>query len=297
MRLTSRLCQIPQLQFVPRSKPATKEDVLQLQDFVDGARKLVVLTGAGLSTESGIPDYRSDKVGLYARTNRRPVDHSEFMRNASSRQRYWARNFVGWPIFSSHLPNASHEALYAWEKAEKLQWLITQNVDSLHHKAGSSRVSELHGCTHRVKCMDCHALYRRSELQHAFIELNPGWDFTTPEIAPDGDVLLTDEQVKKFKVLDCQKCGGILKPDVVFFGDNVIKPKVEFIYDQIRAGDGLLVIGSSLFVYSGYRFALRAVELGKPLAILNIGETRADHLVNLKVSALCGEILPQIRIS
>ena len=147
-----------------------------------------------------ISSYRSEGVGLYARTDRRPIDHSDFMRSAVNRQRYWARNFVGWPQFASFKPNPSHQALSTWEKAGRVLWLVTQNVDALHHKAGSSKVTELHGCSHRVLCMACKALYQRWDLQDVFKEHNPGWSAESMEIAPDGDVMLTDEQVQNFKV-------------------------------------------------------------------------------------------------
>lgn len=303
MRLLGSLCQLPAglrstQRFVPPSKPVHPADIEKLQDFFNSTKKLLVMTGAGLSTESGIPDYRSEGVGLYARTDRRPVQHSDYMGSAKNRQRYWARNFVGWPQFSSFQPNESHMVLSQWERAGKIQWLVTQNIDSLHHKAGSSKLTELHGCTYRVVCMSCKALYKRWDLQEVFKQHNPGWtaEVESLEIAPDGDVLLTDEQVEDFKVPGCEKCGGILKPDVVFFGDNVPVPKVDFVYGQVDSCDGLLVLGSSLHVYSGFRFANRAASQGKPIAIVNIGPTRADNLVNIKIDAKCSEVLPQIHV-
>ncbi|KAM4707451.1 NAD-dependent protein lipoamidase sirtuin-4, mitochondrial isoform 1-T3 [Discoglossus pictus] len=281
-------------QFVPACSPPDPRHVEQLQDFVCRSQRLFVITGAGISTESGIPDYRSEGVGLYFRTERRPIQHSEFVRSASARQRYWARNFVGWPQFSSHQPNISHMALSTWERAGRLHWLVTQNVDALHTKAGQLRLSELHGCTHRVICLSCQTVISRSELQQRFTTLNPHWREQAHGVAPDGDVFLTDEQVSKFHVPACETCGGILKPQVTFFGDNVRRELVFSINERLNESDAVLIAGSSMQVYSGYRFALGAHEKNLPIAILNIGPTRADHLATVKVSAQCGDILPQI---
>nr|DBA22957.1 TPA: hypothetical protein GDO54_013939 [Pyxicephalus adspersus] len=281
-------------EYVPNCPPADPNEVERLQDFVLSSRRLFVMTGAGISTESGIPDYRSEGVGLYARTERRPIQHAEFVRSQAARRRYWARNFVGWPQFSSHKPNKAHMALYNWENAAKLHWLVTQNVDALHAKAGQRRLTELHGCTHRVICLGCQTVSSRFELQERFIALNPSWNEHAYGVAPDGDVFLTDEQVSNFRVPPCNKCGGILKPQVTFFGDTVNRELVFSLYEQLGQADAMLVVGSSLQVYSGYRFALKAQEKGIPIAILNIGPTRADHLAVVKVIARCGDILPKI---
>ncbi|KAL4660826.1 NAD-dependent ADP-ribosyltransferase sirtuin-4-like [Arapaima gigas] len=282
------------LDFVPASLPICSLVLKQLQNFVSRSRRLFVITGAGLSTESGIPDYRSEGVGLYARTDRRPMQHSEFLRAAKARQRYWARNYVGWPQFSSHLPNAAHMALCNWEAAGKLHWLVTQNVDALHSKAGNKRLTELHGCAHRVLCLGCGAVSSRETLQLRFAALNPGWAAEAGDVAPDGDVFLTDEQVEHFRVPSCETCGGTLKPQVTFFGDTVDRDTVHFVQQRLAESDAVLVAGSSLQVYSGYRFLLAASERKIPVAILNIGPTRADHLASVRVSARCGEILPAI---
>ncbi|XP_066522184.1 NAD-dependent protein lipoamidase sirtuin-4, mitochondrial isoform X2 [Hoplias malabaricus] len=279
------------LDFVPASSSVDRTSLEQLQMFITRASRLFVITGAGLSTESGIPDYRSEGVGLYARTDRRPMQHSEFVRSAKARQRYWARNYVAWPRFSSHLPNSAHYALRDWEKKGKVHWLVTQNVDALHSKAGHQRLTELHGCSHRVMCLGCGELSARDKLQKRFATLNPGWESSPGPVAPDGDVLLDDEQVLHFRVPSCQSCGGILKPQVTFFGDTVDRGTVQFVHDQLAECDAVLVAGSSLQVYSGYRFLLAANERRIPVAILNIGATRADHLAELKVSGRCGEVL------
>uniref|UniRef100_A0A8D0HKD7 NAD-dependent protein deacylase n=1 Tax=Sphenodon punctatus TaxID=8508 RepID=A0A8D0HKD7_SPHPU len=284
----------PNLAFVPASRPPDPKEVNELQLFISRSQRLLVMTGAGISTESGIPDYRSEGVGLYTRTERRPIQHAEFVRNASARQRYWARNFVGWPQFSSHQPNAAHLALRNWERLGKLHWLVTQNVDALHSKAGSQLLTELHGCTHRVSCLGCGDQTTRSELQECFEALNPSWRAEAQGVAPDGDVFLTDEQVCNFRVPACSKCGGILKPDVTFFGDTVSREKVGFVHERLAESDSFLVAGSSLQVFSAYRFALAAYEKKLPIVILNIGPTRSDHLASLKLNSRCGELLPLI---
>ncbi|XP_068599016.1 NAD-dependent protein lipoamidase sirtuin-4, mitochondrial [Brachionichthys hirsutus] len=281
--------------FVPACSDADSRSLELMQGFVSRAKRLLVISGAGLSTESGIPDYRSEGVGLYARTDRRPVQHAEFVRSARSRQRYWARNFVGWPQFSSRQPNCAHGALQWWEEAGKLHWLVTQNVDALHLKAGNQRLTELHGSSHRVICLGCGALTPRKALQTQFVRLNPGWTAQAGAVAPDGDVFIEDEQVLHFRVPSCEDCGGILKPDVTFFGDSVTKARVRLVHDRLEESDAVLVAGSSLQVYSGYRFLLAASDRNIPVAILNIGPTRADHLAQLKVSGRCGEVLSSIK--
>ncbi|XP_069789827.1 NAD-dependent protein lipoamidase sirtuin-4, mitochondrial isoform X2 [Narcine bancroftii] len=282
------------LAFVPSCLPLDPILLEELQKFLLQSRKLFVLSGAGVSTESGIPDYRSKEVGLYARTTRKPIQHFEFIHSARSRQRYWARNYVGWPQFSSRQANEAHRALSEWEKVGKLHWLVTQNVDALHTKAGSQHLTELHGCSHRVICLSCGEMTPRSHLQERFAALNPAWSEEAHGIGADGDVFLTDEQVKHFSIPSCRKCGGILKPDVTFFGDTVNKEKVSFVNDRLAESDAVLVVGSSLQVYSGYRFIIAAYEKLLPIAILNIGASRADKLATLKISGRCGEILPYI---
>ncbi|XP_076615045.1 NAD-dependent protein lipoamidase sirtuin-4, mitochondrial [Chaetodon auriga] len=293
--LTLHTAPVRRASFVPACSTADAHSLELLQDFVSRARRLFVITGAGLSTESGIPDYRSEGVGLYARTDRRPMQHVEFIRSAKSRQRYWARNFVGWPQFSSHQPNSAHKVLQRWEEGGKLHWLVTQNVDALHSKAGHRGLTELHGCAHRVMCLGCGGITARKELQTRFVALNPDWSAQAGGVAPDGDVFIEDEQVLHFRVPSCEDCGGILKPEVTFFGDTVNKATVQFVHDRLAESDAVLVVGSSLQVYSGYRFLLAASDRKMPVAILNIGTTRADHLAELKVSSRCGEVLSSIQ--
>ncbi|KAK7087807.1 NAD-dependent protein lipoamidase sirtuin-4, mitochondrial-like [Littorina saxatilis] len=284
------------LPFVPQSGDATEEDVAQVEDFVSKSKRLFVLTGAGISTESGIPDYRSEGVGLYTTSKNRPVQYGDFLNFAEIRQRYWARNYVGWPRFSSFQPNEAHRVLSRWELAGKMHWLVTQNVDTLHYKARSTRVTELHGSAHRVLCLSCHHKILRNTMQEHIKALNPDWHAQSLEMAPDGDVQLTTEQVEGFKVPECQKCGGVLKPEIVFFGDNVPKHTVEYVFGRLAESDAVLIIGSSLEVYSGYRFANKAKEQGKPIAILNIGKTRADKIAQLKICARAGHVLPKVQI-
>uniref|UniRef100_A0A3Q4C0Q4 NAD-dependent protein deacylase n=1 Tax=Mola mola TaxID=94237 RepID=A0A3Q4C0Q4_MOLML len=281
--------------FVPACSAADGLSMELLQDFVSRAKRLFVIGGAGVSTESGIPDYRSEGVGLYARTDRRPMQHAEFVRSARSRQRYWARNFVGWPLFSSRRPNSAHRALQRWEERGKVHWLVTQNVDALHSKAGQKGLTELHGCSHRVMCLGCGAISEREALQRRFAALNPEWSAQAGAVAPDGDVFLEDKQVLHFRVPSCEDCGGVLKPEVTFFGDTVSKATVQFVHNRLAESDAVLVVGSSLQVYSGYRFLLAASDRKMPIAILNIGPTRADHLTELRVSGRCGDVLSVIQ--
>ncbi|XP_041349727.1 NAD-dependent protein lipoamidase sirtuin-4, mitochondrial-like [Gigantopelta aegis] len=282
--------------FVPKSEPPDEVNIYRLQHFIDKSKHLFVITGAGLSTESGIPDYRSEGVGLYATSSNRPVQYKDFLKSADIRRRYWARNFVGWPRFSSFLPNVSHQIFRQWEVKNKINWLVTQNVDALHCKAGSTKVTELHGSSHRVECLTCKQIIPRNRMQEMIISLNPDWHEQSFDIAPDGDVNLKWEQVEGFKVPPCDNCGGILKPNIIFFGDNVPREVVSSVFDQLDKCDAVLVAGSSLQVFSGFRFVSKAHDDGKPISIVNIGSTRADHLASIKISAQCGKVLSQIDV-
>ena len=190
----------PDFKFVPRSRSAHENDIEILTNFIRENKRILVLTGAGISTESGIPDYRSQGVGLYARSTNRPVIYQDFVKNAHIRQRYWARNFVGWPKFSSLEPNDSHHVVKGWEDIGKVGWIVTQNVDALHHKAGSRNIVELHGSGHRVACLQCQFKMKRLELQEKIIRENPDWVAQALDIAPDGDVQLSQEQIDGFQV-------------------------------------------------------------------------------------------------
>ena len=262
-------------------------DVTPLVRLLRG-RRLVALTGAGCSTDSGIPDYRGP--GTLARA-RNPVQYRAFVEDPIARQRYWARSMLGWPRFSAARPNGAHRALAALEQAGVLRGIITQNVDRLHHAAGSARVVELHGALAEVICLACGALEARAALQDRLARLNPWWDAEV-ELAPDGDAELT--QVDGFRVADCLACGGVLKPRVVFFGENVPRPTVDDAFGLLGEGEALLVAGSSLTVYSGLRFVRRAAEQGVPVVILNLGPTRGDPLAALRLDAPLGDTLPAL---
>ncbi|XP_017891124.1 NAD-dependent protein deacylase Sirt4 isoform X3 [Ceratina calcarata] len=280
--------------FVPKSAPVKESDLLKLKAFIENFDRLCVVTGAGISTESGIPDYRSEGVGLYARSDRRPVLYKEFCNSEAVRRRYWARNYVGWPRFSSVRPNTAHKILRLIEDENKVRCIVTQNVDDLHAKAGSRRVIELHGTAFKVMCLDCDERICRYYLQEVLDRLNPDMNVTTSMIRPDGDVDLSQEQVEGFKVPTCENCGGVLKPDIIFFGDNVPRQTVETVKYNVDRSDSLLIIGSTLTTYSGYRIALQANSAGKPIGIINIGKTRADDLAVVKVEGRCGDVLAKV---
>lgn len=236
-------------------------------------RRVCVLTGAGISTDSGIPDYRSPHRPARARP---PIQHREFVQGAEMRQRYWARSALGWPRFRGFEPNPAHHALARWEASGTLTPLLTQNVDRLHHKAGHRQALELHGALERVVCLGCGVVGPRDGLQARIVERNAGLLAADFPVLPDGDVDLPDDLVRDFVVPACEACGGVLMPDVVFFGGNVPKARVDAAFASLDEADWLLVIGSSLTVFSGYRFVLRAVAQNKPVAIVNRGPTRGD---------------------
>lgn len=233
---------------------------------------------------------------MYARSNHKPIQYQEFLKSPNTRRRYWARNYVGWERFSTCKPNETHKFVRDLELVyNKVNVVVTQNVDSLHYKAGSKNVIELHGTAFRVKCLSCNENYSRYEIQKMLNDLNPEFGETSEMIRPDGDVEIAPEKITEFQPPLCKTCSGILKPDIIFFGDNVPRERVRRIKDFVTESDSLLVLGSSLTVFSSFRIILQAVDENKNIAIVNIGPTRADHLVNLKVSAKCGEILPKIK--
>lgn len=268
----------------------TGDDALTaLAAFVARPRTLCVLTGAGISTSSGIPDYR-DADGQWKRSP--PVQFRAFMDDLATRRRYWARSVVGWRYFGAARPNAAHHALARWQADGRIDRLITQNVDGLHEAAGSHDVIDLHGRLDRVRCMNCARLTSRADLQDVLESLNPSWAALDASIAPDGDVDLVVDDFSSFVVPDCPRCGGILKPDVVFFGETVPRERVEAAMASARGADAMLIVGTSLMVYSGYRFAEAAAAAGRPIAAVNLGRTRADHLLALKVARSCVDVLP-----
>jgi NAD-dependent SIR2 family protein deacetylase len=246
----------------------------------------VVLSGAGLSTESGIPDYR----GPSGRARRgEPMTYQAFTGSEQARQRYWARSHLGWRYITSAAPNAGHRAVAELERRGLLAGIITQNVDGLHQAAGAREVTELHGSLHRVTCLGCWQRTARLALHERLRAANPGWETRIAAVNPDGDVALED--TAGFAVVDCEGCGGLLKPDVVFFGENVPKPRVEACYDLVASAGSLVVLGSSLTVMSGFRYVRHAAGLDIPVVIVNQGATRGDELAAATLDAPLGETL------
>ncbi len=266
------------------------DDLAPFAAFLRAARRLVVLGGAGCSTESGIPDYRG-RDGVWR--GHKPVQYLDFVRRPEVRARYWSRSMAGWPILRAARPSDAHRALAALERTGRLHALITQNVDRLHHAAGSRRVIELHGALHEVVCLGCGLLTTRDDVQARLEALNPGAATRPATLAPDGDAAV-EADLSAFRVPSCAACGGVLKPRVVFFGENVPRPTVEAAFGAVAEADALLVVGSSLTVYSGFRFARAARERGLPLAIVNLGPTRADDLADVRVDAPAGEVLSAV---
>lgn len=252
---------------------------------------VLVLSGAGISTESGIPDYRGEGGSLSRHT---PMTYQDFTADAQARRRYWARSHLGWRTFGRARPNAGHRAVAAFGQRGLLSGLITQNVDGLHQAAGSQDVVELHGSLERVVCLTCGASSLRRELARRLEEANSGFDPVAAAINPDGDADLTDEQVGDFHVVPCAVCGGVLKPDVVFFGETVPPQRVEHCRALVRDAASLLVLGSSLTVMSGLRFVRYAAEAGKPVLIVNRDLTRGDRHAVARVALPLGAALTAV---
>lgn len=250
-----------------------------------------MLSGAGISTESGIPDYRGPES---IKTPRNPIRYQQFVKQEHFRRRYWARSFRGWSNVHRAKPNAGHKALVQLENTGKILGIITQNVDGLHQAAGSHNILDLHGNLAGVRCLECKTLEPRQTLQARMLKINPKFQAHQTDIAPDGDAEIPQNLINDFVIPECLACGAVLKPDVVFFGENVPKERVAKAWDMLSAADVLLVVGSSLSVLSGYRFVVRAVEDAKPVAIVNQGETRADLDVSLKVNGRLGLVLPAL---
>lgn len=252
-------------------------------------RRVAALTGAGISTDSGIPDYRGPDS-----PPANPMTIRQFTSSRDYRRRYWARNHVGWRHMATTIPNAGHRALAALEHAGVVTGVITQNVDLLHTKAGSRRVINLHGSYARVVCLNCGHAMARAALAEQLEQANPGFTERAETlgalaVAPDADATVTDTD--SFRFVDCPACGGILKPDIVYFGESVAKEVVAQCYQLIEGSDALLVAGSSLAVFSGYRFVRHAAALALPIAIVNCGATRGDDLATVKVEAGCSPTL------
>ncbi|MEO5993753.1 MAG: NAD-dependent protein deacetylase [Arthrobacter sp.] len=278
---------------VPAAEPASDElGVLQEIRGVLAGERFALLTGAGLSTDSGIPDYRGPGAAPRA-----PMTYQEFIGEADNRRRYWARNHIGWSHLRRADPNEGHAAVARLERRGLLTGLITQNVDRLHEAAGSINVVDLHGRFDQVACLSCHRRYSRTLLAGVLTELNPGFldralAAGAVEMAPDADATVEDAAlIRTFVVANCPACGGLLKPDFVYFGENVPKDRVERSYSIVDEAAALLVAGSSLTVMSGLRFARHAAKHGKPVVIINRGQTRGDELAAIKLDAGVSEAL------
>lgn len=261
----------------------------RLQYWLHEHPRIFVISGAGCSTEVGIPDYR-DASGQWKRPQ--PVTYQAFMGDELVRKRYWARSMLGWRVMGQAQPGTAHKALALLEQGGWLELLITQNVDGLHSAACSRNVVDLHGRIDTVRCMACDHRLARADLQRQLLALNPAWAQLYAAPAPDGDADLEDRDFSAFEVPACPHCGsGVLKPDVVFYGESVPRERVQRCLDAMGRADALLIVGSSLMVYSGYRFALAAQEQGKSIAAINQGVTRADALLEFKLEADVGQTL------
>jgi NAD-dependent SIR2 family protein deacetylase len=267
------------------------EESRRLAGFVEDYPRLLVLTGAGISVGSGIPSYR-DHSGSWLRSE--PIKHQEFLRDPRRRQRYWGRSAVGWPGVREARPNAAHLALARLEQAGAVGLLVTQNVDRLHQRAGSARVVDLHGRLDRVVCLGCGMHSDREAVQQRLLRNNDFLIEGGAEARPDGDADLAEAVLERLQVPDCENCRGVLMPDVVFFGGAVPRERVETCTEALATADALLVIGSSLQVYSGFRFCRQAAALGKPIAIINPGVSRADQLATLHLRAPAETLLPEL---
>lgn len=262
----------------------------KLADLIEDGG-VVVLSGAGLSTESGIPDYR----GATGRMRRaEPMTYQAFVGSPAARRRYWARSHLGWRNITRAVPNEGHRAVAALQRRGLLDGIITQNVDGLHQAAGAAQVIELHGGLNRVRCLGCGERSPRELLDARLRAANPGWEASAGTVNPDGDVVLTDDQVSGFQIVDCATCGGLLKPDVIFFGENVPRPRVEECFALTEKAGTLLVLGSSLTVLSGYRFVRHAAAHRIPVAIVNQGPTRGDDLAFLVLDGPLGSSLSSL---
>ncbi|AZF31417.1 NAD-dependent protein deacetylase of SIR2 family [Pseudomonas sp. R4-35-07] len=267
-----------------------QEDHLDTLHRAMAEKRFLVLTGAGISTSSGIPDYR-DSEGV--RRGKAPMMYQEFLATAQARRRYWARAMLGWPRVRLARPNKAHQALATLQQRQVISGLITQNVDTLHDQAGSHDVIELHGSLHRVLCLDCQQRSERDVVQRQMEIDNPHFAHVHAVQAPDGDTLLDPTLEEHFQVPRCPHCEGQrLKPDVVFFGENVAPAIAARAMAAVHDAEGLLVVGSSLMAYSAFRLCKAAVEQGKPVIAINLGKTRGDELLQVKIEASCEQLLP-----
>ena len=275
---------------IDTTRRPTEPEIAELRQMLV-ARRTLVLTGAGISTESGIPDYRGP--GSLTR-RRRPIQFRDFMGSTDARKSYWARSSIGWPRVRDAHANAGHLALARLERETRIIGVLTQNVDGLHQKAGSVSVLELHGGLSRVICTECGGVEGRGSFQARINLANPEFASRNAEIAPDGDANLPVELVHSFSLPGCFRCMGLVKPDIVFFGENVPGERVSEAWEWLESAEALLVAGSSLTVYSGFRFVQRAAALGLPVAILNQGPTRGDELATVRIDGPTGYVLSRI---
>jgi NAD-dependent SIR2 family protein deacetylase len=273
---------------LPNAEHATETE--NLVRFIREHPRLAVLTGAGCSTDSGIPEYRDDDGNW---KHRQPMQFAEFVSDESKRRRYWAQSFAGWQRISNARPNGAHRAIAELERSGYVTCVITQNVDNLHRAAGSRNVIDLHGVLQHTRCLDCGTKGSRDDYQSRLQETNPNWRVTMTAIAPDGDARISGDDIGSFDIPGCVRCGGVVKPDVVFFGEAVPESRSKSAKRFLEQSNALLVVGSSLMVFSGYRFARLANDAGKPIAIVNRGTTRADALATYKLTANCAELLPR----
>jgi NAD-dependent SIR2 family protein deacetylase len=259
--------------------------------FLDRHPRALVLTGAGLSTASGIPDYR-DRDGT--RRGKPPIHGPDFRKSEAVQRRYWARSMIGWPVLAQARPNGGHVAIAGLERIGKIGSVLTQNVDGLHGQAGSHGVLELHGNIHTVVCLECSALFPRAFVQGQLEDFNPHMAGANATPLPDGDASVEPTELAGFRLPYCTCCGGPLMPNVVFFGDNVPPARTAIALEQMERADALLVVGSSLMVYSGFRFCRMAQAAGKPIAAINLGRTRADDLLDIKIEESAERVLPLV---
>ncbi|OGT84266.1 MAG: NAD-dependent deacetylase [Gammaproteobacteria bacterium RIFCSPLOWO2_12_FULL_52_10] len=265
--------------------------ISDLLNFIESNQPLVILTGAGCSTDSGIPDYR-DRAGRWK--HRQPVLYMDFIRRPDIRKRYWSRSMLGWPRIAQANPNATHTALVVLEHTGLIRYLVTQNVDGLHQKAGSKSLLELHGGLAWAICLECQHRFPRAEVQDILLQDNPDLNYVVNIFTPDGDAHIENHDLSSFRIPACPACRGILKPDVVFFGEPVPKHRIDRVMIELDQAKALLIIGSSLMVYSGYRFCRYVKKQNKSVAILNQGRTRADGEVDLKIELPCHTVLPEL---
>ena len=266
----------------PVASSPNDDDVNALARLVAGSNRLLILTGAGVSTASGIPDYR-DEAGEWKRSA--PMQFGEFTGSDVARRRYWARSMIGWPRVREARPNAAHASLAVLEQHGHVHALVTQNVDGLHQRAGSQHVIDLHGRLDEVVCLNCGHVEPRQAYQNALLARNSAWADLDAVIAPDGDAYLDGVDFGAFDPAPCPVCGGVMKPRVVFYGESIPASVAEAARSAMEQADALLVVGSSLMVFSGYRFVRHMAQNERPVAVINRGVTRADDLIDLKINA------------